>query len=475
MTQSWSPDSWRSKQAQQMPCYSDLNKLKVIEHILATRQGLVSIKEINTLKDRLAQVSAGEAFLLQGGDCAESFKEFSVKNVQGMFSAILRMAVILTFYSYRSIVKVGRIAGQFAKPRSCRFENRDGVSLPVYRGDIVNDICFSKATRTPDPQRMLMAYDQSAATWDILKKILTNEKQCLESTCLSDIKSENSKLLIENGIEHRQSSLFYQLFTDKDFAKVLDSSLWDEDFYISHEALLLPYEEALTRRQSQKKNWYNHSAHLLWIGERTRQLDGAHVEYIRGIKNPVGVKIGPSMDTDELVKLLHSLNPENDAGRVNLIIRMGVDRIDRCLPPLIRAVQCEGLSVIWSSDPMHGNTVISDTGYKTRKITSVLNEIKYFFQIHRSEGSYAGGVHLELTGQDVTECVGGMYQTVEESSLGRRYHTHCDPRMNASQSLEVALMMAETLQACKRELPSLSMKAKSIKQHGNNFTELCEL
>ncbi len=441
----WTPESWRQQPAAQLPIYSDAVVLAEVENRLSTSPPLVLAGEIHTLRQQLAEVATGRAFLLQGGDCAESFSEFRDYTITDTFRVLLQMAVILTFAAACPVVKVGRMAGQFAKPRSAPTETRDGVTLPSYRGDIVNDLDFTAEARAPDPRRQLRAYSQSAATLNLLRALAQGGFADLHR-----MQQWNLEFLSASPQSTRYHDLASRISETLGFMRacgldaVTDPQVRQVQFYTSHEALLLSYEQALTRRDPLSGDWYDGSAHLLWIGERTRQLDGAHVEFLRGVANPIGLKLGPTADPDTVLRLLDILNPDNQPGRLTLITRMGADRVETALPPLIRAVQREGRQVIWSCDPMHGNTQEASTGYKTRPFTRILDEVRRFFAIHRAEGSYPGGMHFELTGQDVTECVGGA-QAITEQGLADRYHTHCDPRLNASQSLELAFLIAETL------------------------------
>jgi len=443
----WSPESWREKPIVQVPDYPDTAALKAVETRLMTHPPLVFAGEARNLMAALAQAAEGKAFLLQGGDCAESFAEFHPNNIRDTLRVLLQMAVVLTFAAGVPVVKVGRIAGQFAKPRSDDSETRCGVTLPSYRGDNINGIDFTPEARTPDPARLMEAYAQSAATLNLLRAFtnggyadLHNVSRWMLGFIAGSPAGEQFK-----GLAHRVSEAL-------DFMRACGITpesvpqLRSTDFYTSHEALFLGYEQALTRIDSTTEDWYDTSAHMLWIGDRTRRLDGAHVEFCRGIKNPLGLKCGPSMSNDELARLAEILNPENKPGRLTLICRFGSDKVADVLPRLIRTVKREGLNVVWSCDPMHGNTVKSATGYKTRPFDRIREEARTFFEIHRAEGSHAGGVHFEMTGQNVTECLGGS-QEIAEEDLAKRYHTHCDPRLNASQALELAFLMAENIRA----------------------------
>jgi 3-deoxy-7-phosphoheptulonate synthase len=406
---------------------------------------LVFAGEVDHLRAELAEVAEGRAFLLQGGDCAESFAEFSADNIRDTFRVLLQMSVILTFAAACPVVKVGRMAGQFAKPRSSATEIVDGVELPSYRGDIVNGIEFDAARRQPDPRRQLRAYSQSAATLNMLRALAQGGY-----ADLNQVHRWTLEFLRETPQAERYRDLADRITDCVAFMEACGVSaettpqIRETRFYTSHEALLLPYEEALTRRDGPDSRWYDTSAHMLWIGERTRQLHGAHIEFARGIANPLGVKIGPHTTADDVLGLTDALNPDNAPGRLTLISRMGAEQIGRVLPPLVRTVRDEGRSVVWSCDPMHGNTIRSENGYKTRPFGRVMTEVRRFFEVHQSEGTHPGGLHFEMTGQNVTECTGGA-QAIGEHSLGDRYHTHCDPRLNASQSLELAFLVAATL------------------------------
>ncbi|EAQ63136.1 DAHP synthetase, class II [Marinomonas sp. MED121] len=440
----WDVTSWRSKEALQQPIYPDLAQLKAVEDKLSAMPPLVFAGEARQLKSALAKVAQGKSFLLQGGDCAESFAEFHANNIRDTFKVMLQMSVVLTFAGKCPIVKIGRMAGQFAKPRSANTETINGIELPSYRGDIINGIDFTEQARVPDPERLLSVYNQSSATMNLLRAFAQGG-----FADLHEVQKWNSNFVANSPAGERYGAIAHKINESLQFMEAcgFDSSvpqLRETEFYTSHEALLLPYEEALTRQDSLTGDWYDCSAHMLWIGDRTRQLDGAHVEFLRGVKNPIGVKAGPTMKPDDLIRLIDTLNPENEAGRLNLIVRMGADKVAEGMPELIRAVEREGKQVVWSSDPMHGNTVKASNGYKTRAVDSILREVQQFFEVHKAEGSYAGGVHFEMTGQNVTECVGGSFQ-VTEADLADRYHTHCDPRLNADQSLELAFLISDTL------------------------------
>ncbi len=448
MSQTWSPDSWRSKPIQQQPEYPDAAHLAQVERTLASYPPLVFAGEARELRRQFAEVTHGRAFLLQGGDCAESFFEFSAAKIRDTFKVLLQMAIVMTFAAGCPVVKVGRMAGQFAKPRSSGNETIDGVTLPAYRGDIVNGIGFDEKSRIPDPERLLQAYHQSTASLNLLRAFAQGG-----FADVHQVHKWNLDFIANSALTERYSQLADRIDETLAFMRAcgLDSApqLREASIFTAHEALLLNYEEAFVRRDSLTGECYDCSAHMLWIGDRTRQLDGAHVEFLSGVGNPIGVKVGPSMDTDELIRLIDILNPENDPGRLNLIVRMGADKVEANLPRLVRAVQGEGRQVLWSSDPMHGNTIKASSGYKTRDFAQILGEVRQFFDVHQAEGSYAGGIHIEMTGQNVTECIGGA-RPITEDGLSDRYHTHCDPRLNADQSLEVAFMIAETLKQVRR-------------------------
>ncbi|MDD4854420.1 MAG: 3-deoxy-7-phosphoheptulonate synthase class II [Sulfuricurvum sp.] len=440
----WSRSSWRDKPITQQPIYPDQVRLKEVEEQLKNYPPLVFAGEARNLKKNLADVSEGKAFLLQGGDCAESFSEFHAHNIRDTFKVMMQMAVVMTFAGGVPVVKIGRLGGQFAKPRSSDMETIDGVTLPSYRGDIINGVEFNAAARVPDPYRMVQAYNQSAATLNLLRAFASGGL-----ADLNQVHAWNLGFVGQNELTKKYDELSRQIDNSLRFMAAcgitsdVSRTLRETDFYTSHEALLLNYEEAFTRQDSLTGEWYDVSSHMLWIGDRTRQLDGAHVEFMRGIQNPIGVKAGPSMDPEDLIRLCDVLNPENEAGRLNIIVRMGADKVADGMPALIRAIEREGKKVLWSCDPMHGNTITSN-GYKTRPVDAVLKEMKQFFQVHKSEGTYAGGVHLEMTGKNVTECLGGSFEITSEN-LKSRYHTHCDPRLNADQSLELAFLIADTL------------------------------
>jgi len=448
VTDRWTPSSWRGKPAKQMPTdYPDAEALARVETELRRMPPLVFAGEARRLKSLLGDVAAGRAFLLQGGDCAESFKEFAADNIRDTFRLILQMAVVLTFAGGKPVVKVGRMAGQFAKPRSEPTETIDGVTLPSYRGDNINGMDFDPASRIPDPERLLKAYAQSSATLNLLRAFagggyadlynihrwtlgfVADSPQGARYRELSDKISEALTFMAAIGVTPESQPDLHRV-----------------EFFTAHEGLLLGYEEALTRVDSTTGDWYDVSAHLVWIGERTRQLDGAHVEYMRGIKNPIGLKVGPTVEPDELMRLIEALSPDNEPGRLTLYGRFGADKIAERLPALMAATRREGRHVVWAIDPMHGNTLKANNGYKTRPFDRILSEVRSFIQIAEAEGAHPGGLHLEMTGQNVTECTGGA-RALAEGDLGDRYHTHCDPRLNAEQSLELAFLVAERLKA----------------------------
>ena len=441
----WNPAGWRDKPAVQMPTYPDSPALAEAEAQLAAYPPLVFAGEARALTTQLALAAEGKAFLLQGGDCAESFAEFHPDNIRDTLKVLLQMTVVLMYAAGMPVVKVGRLAGQFAKPRSSDTETQGDIELPSYRGDIINQIEFEESARIPDPARMVQAYNQSASTLNLLRAFALGGYADLHKVhrWTQDFVADSpaGQRYVELA-DHIDDALRFMEACGVDANS--SPHVREASFFTSHEALLLPYEQAMTRQDSLTGDWYDCSAHMLWIGDRTRQPDGAHVEFLRGVGNPLGLKCGPSLDPDELIRLIDILNPGNIPGRLTLISRMGADGVADGLPPLVRKVQQEGRAVVWSCDPMHGNTHTSGTGYKTRAVDRILHEVEEFFAVHRAEGSHVGGVHFEMTGQDVTECLGGA-QEITEERLGDRYHTHCDPRLNASQSLELAFLIAESL------------------------------
>jgi 3-deoxy-7-phosphoheptulonate synthase len=452
MTQSWTPASWRSKPAKHLPTdYPDLAALTKVEQTLRAMPPLVFAGEARRLKSLLGEVSEGRAFLLQGGDCAESFKEFHADNIRDTFRLILQMAVVLTFAGGKPIVKVGRMAGQFAKPRSAPIETQGSVTLPSYRGDNINAMEFTEEARTPDPQRLIQAYSQAASTLNLLRAFAGGGYADLHN-----IHRWTLGFVADSPQGARYRELAEKISESLAFMEAIGvtpeshPSLHQVEFFTSHEALLLGFEEAMTRIDSTSGQWYDTSAHLVWIGERTRELDGAHVEFCRGIRNPIGVKCGPTMEGDELLRLMDVLNPQNEPGRLTLYGRFGYDKIEDRLPRLLRATKAGGRNVVWATDPMHGNTLTAANGYKTRPFDRILSEVKSFVEVCKAEGVHPGGVHLEMTGQNVTECLGGA-RALSEGDLADRYHTHCDPRLNGEQALELAFLVAEKLKEDRAE------------------------
>ena len=442
----WNPSSWRDFPIKQQPMYEDLEKLAKVEKELSSYPPLIFAGEARNLKAKLADVVEGKSFLLQGGDCAESFDAFNANNIKDLFKVMMQMAVVLTFSGGCPVVKVGRVAGQFAKPRSADFEEINGIALPSYRGDIVNSVDFTQKARIPKAKKLLKAYNQSASTLNLLRAFARGGL-----ADLNQVHSWNLDFVKDNELGAKYDELATKISETLAFMKACGITSENTDqlshttLYTSHEALLLNYEEALTRQDSLTGDYYDCSAHMLWIGDRTRQLDGAHIEYFRGIKNPIGCKVGPSMKEDELLRLIDALNPENEAGRLNLIVRMGHDKVADIFPNLLKRVEAEGKKIVWSCDPMHGNVEKAPNGYKTRDFANILSEVKQFFQIHKAQGSVAGGIHLEMTGQNVTECTGSASSAITVDGLASRYHTQCDPRLNADQALELAFMIADTL------------------------------
>jgi 3-deoxy-7-phosphoheptulonate synthase len=457
---SWSSQSWRACPIKQAPEYPDAAALADVEAELRVSPPLIFAGEARSLKRELGRVAAGEAFLLQAGDCAESFSEFHANAVRDTVKVLLQMAVVLSYAAAAPVVKVARLAGQFAKPRSSPTETIDGVTLPSYRGDIINGMTFDAAGRVPDPTRMLRAYNQSAIALNLVRAFAQGG-----FADLARVQQWNQAFIASSPQGERYAELSQRIEESLAFMAACGLSpatmpqLRATELYTSHDAMLLNYEEPLARQDSLTGDWYACSAHLPWIGERTRQVDGAHVEFMRGVANPLGLKCGPTMTADELLGLIDVLNPANEPGRLTLISRMGADGIGGRLPSLARAVLREGRSVVWSCDPMHGNTVTSAGGHKTRPFDRILAELRDCFVIHRAEGSHLGGMHIEMTGKDVTECTGGAQQ-IDESALGDRYHTHCDPRLNGSQALELAFLVAEELKE-ERKRARLSLPAAS--------------
>ena len=444
MEKQWNKNSWRKYPISQQPIYENIELVKEVEAEIEQLPPLVFADEVRKLKEKLADVSEGKAFLLQGGDCAESFLDFSANNLRDSFKVILQMSAILTYATSLPVIKVGRMAGQFAKPRSDDFEIKNDLKLPSYRGDIVNDILFDESARKPDPKRMIKAYNQSAFTLNLLRAFATGGLANLENVHKWNLdfvkQTTKSKFLeIANGI-----SKALDFMKACGLEKKSNSEFEQVDFFTSHEALLLNYEECLTRTDSIMGGWFDCSAHMLWIGERTRKLDEAHIEFMRGIENPIGVKIGPKTESQYVIDLINKLNPKNEPGRITLITRMGSQNLRDNLPRLIKEVKNNKKKVIWSCDPMHANTYKSNNGYKTRSFDKIIEEIEAFFLIHKEQDSFPGGIHLEITGQNVTECIGGE-QEIKEENLSDRYHTHCDPRLNANQGVELAFKISEFL------------------------------
>ncbi len=441
----WKPNSWSNKKALHQPIYRDKKRLELTLEKLKKLPPLVFAGEVRDLKKELAGCVDGRGFLLQAGDCAESFAEFHPDNIRDTFRVILQMAVLLTFAANVPVVKVGRMAGQFAKPRSSPVENKNGVELPSYLGDSINSIEFNEISRLPEPNRMIEAYNQSAATQNLLRAFANGgyaDLSYVQNWNLDFVKKSSQGSAFKKIADRISESINFMKAcgvnskTSKELAEC--------KFYTSHEALLLPFEESFSRIDSTTGDWYDVSAHMLWIGDRTKQLNGSHVEFCSGISNPIGIKVGPSTDVDELMKVIEFLNPENEAGKITLIIRMGIEKIENCFPPILKKIKQAGYKVIWSCDPMHGNIEKTNNGYKTRNFLNILKEVKIFFNIHKVEGTYAGGIHLEMTGQNVTECLGGM-QKITDEDLEARYHTFCDPRLNASQSIELAFLLAGSI------------------------------
>ncbi len=441
---SWSPSSWREFPIKQQPDYKNKEMLKDIEEQLSSFPPLIFAGEARDLKENLALAGRGEAFIIQGGDCAESFAAFNASTIKNLFKLILQMSVVVAYSSGKPVIKIGRVAGQFAKPRSSDFEEKDGVKLPSYRGDIINDIAFTKEAREPDPYRMIRAYNQSAATMNLLRAFSRGGL-----ADLNQVHRWNLDYIKNHAIGKKYEEISCQIDKAMKFLKAAGLTakntpqLKQTTLFTSHEALLLNYEEALTRVDSITGDYYNTAAHMLWIGDRTRELDGAHIEYFRGIQNPIGCKVGPSMQPQELVELVKTLNPNNEEGKLNLIVRMGAGKINELFPPLLKAVIEANLNVVWTIDPMHGNVEKSSTGFKTRDFDNILSEVESFINIHKEHNTVAAGVHLEMTGENVTECTGSASCQITADDLSSRYHTQCDPRLNANQALELAFMISK--------------------------------
>ncbi|PHS34372.1 MAG: 3-deoxy-7-phosphoheptulonate synthase class II [Sulfurovum sp.] len=443
---SWTPSSWRNFPIKQQPTYQDQNLLKTVEEKLSSFPPIIFAAEARRLKSKLARAGRGEAFLLQGGDCAESFSDFDAESIKNLFKLMLQMNMVLMYSTGKPVIKVGRIAGQFAKPRSSDFEEIDGVKLPSYRGDIINGMKFTEEDRIPNPYNMIKAYNQSAATLNLLRAFSRGGL-----ADLNRVHQWNLDFIKDNPLGKRYDELSNKIDHSMKFMAAcgLNSDtlpqLHQTTLYTSHEALLLNYEEAMTREDSETGKWYDCSAHMLWIGDRTRDLSEAHIEFFRGIDNPIGCKVGPSMGEDELIELIDALNPDNEEGRLNLIVRMGAGTIAEKYPPLLKKVRDAGKNVVWTIDPMHGNVEKSSTGFKTRNFDNILSEVEQFFAIHKEMGTVAAGIHLEMTGNDVTECTGSTSSPITDEGLASRYHTQCDPRLNASQALELSFMLSGTI------------------------------
>jgi 3-deoxy-7-phosphoheptulonate synthase len=446
MSNIWTPSSWRNFPIKQQPTYPNKEELLKVEDQLSSYPPLIFAEEARSLKEQLSNVANGKAFLLQGGDCAESFTNFDANNIKSLFQVMMQMAVVMTFSGGKPVVKVGRIAGQFAKPRSSDTETINGIEYPSYRGDIINNMEASMEARIPNPKKLLKAYNQSAATLNLLRAFARGGM-----ADLNKVHQWNLDYMSNHSLGEKYDEMATKISETLKFMESCGLSsdntpqLRQTTLFTSHEALLLNYEEALTRKDSLTDEWYDCSSHMLWIGDRTRALDEAHIEYFRGIKNPIGCKVGPTMKEDELIRLIDTLNPQNESGRLNLIVRMGANKIEDYFPKLLAKVESEGKKIVWSCDPMHGNVEKAANGYKTRDFANILSEVKQFFQIHKAQGSIAGGIHLEMTGQDVTECTGSTSCSITTDDLTSRYHTQCDPRLNADQSLELAFMIADSL------------------------------
>jgi 3-deoxy-7-phosphoheptulonate synthase len=441
----WTPDSWRAKPIKQQPAYPDVAAVARVERTLSGVPPLVSFDEIRSLKKELSQAAMGKAFLLQGGDCAESFAEFNETNLRNFFRVLIQMTIALMYGAGSPVVKVGRIAGQFAKPRSEATEKKHGAELPSYRGDMVNGMEFEAGVRVPDPERLTLAYYQSAATLNFLRSLARSGYAALPRVAkwnMDFVAGSPQGRHFNQIVERINDCLAFMNATGLNLEAAEEVA--EARFYTSHESLLLNYDACLTRQDKTTGEHFIGSAHMVWIGDRTRNPDEAHVEFLRGVANPIGCKVGPSMTKDDLIRLCDILNPNNEPGRLTFISRMGAEKVEQYLPALVRLIKEEGRHVVWSCDPMHGNTIKAPNGIKTRKFTDILTEVRKFFAIHAAEGTHGSGVHFEMTGQDVTECLGGA-QAISELDLSDRYHTHCDPRLNASQSLELAFLIAELL------------------------------
>ena len=445
MGKTWTPESWHKHTAMQQPNWPDLDNYKTVLSEISQYPPLVFAGEVRALKQQLAEAAQGNGFLIQGGDCAETFAEFRADPIRDKLKILLQMSVVLTYGASCNVVKIGRIAGQFAKPRSADTETRDGTELPSYRGDAVNDLDFTEKSRIPNPKRMLRTYNQSAATLNLLRAFTKggfadlNKVHLWNQEFIANSPQGKHYEVVANSIDEALTFMKAVGISSENTA-----ALHLTEFFTSHEALLLGYEHALTRQDSITDKWYNCSAHFLWIGDRTRQPDGAHVEFLSGVENPIGVKVGPSITEDELLSLCEKLNPDNEFGRLTLIARFGAESIRKHLPPLIRTVKENSNNVLWVCDPMHGNTYKSPSGFKTRHFDTILEELEHFFAIHRAERTIPGGVHFELTGDNVTECLGGARE-ISDTDLESKYETACDPRLNNEQSLELAFLITDLL------------------------------
>jgi len=449
MKEKWEPNSWQKKKALHQPGYIDSSALNKAIRKMKRLPPLVFAGEVRQLKKDLASCVDGSGFLLQAGDCAESFAEFHPNYIRDTFRVIMQMAVILSFAAGVPVIKVGRLAGQFAKPRSSPIEEKNGEKLPSYLGDMINSIEFNKKARIPNPFKMIDAYHQASSTQNLLRAFAYGGYADLSNVqnwnldFVKKSKQGSAFKILASRISECLNFMNACGINGKTVRQIAETT-----FFISHEALLLPYEAAFTRVDSTTGDWYDVSAHMVWIGDRTRQINGAHVEFCKGISNPIGIKVGPTAKADELTKIIKILNPKNESGKIVLIVRMGAEKIKNFFPPILKKLKKTGLNVVWSCDPMHGNIEKAKSGFKTRNFNNILSEVKSFFQIHKSENTIAGGIHLEMTGQNVTECIGGM-QKISDKDLASRYHTHCDPRLNASQSIELAFLIASYLKKIK--------------------------
>lgn len=449
MKQNWNPETWKNKKALHQPVYENINELNKVVARMKKLPPLVFAGEVRELKCDLSKCVDGKGFLLQAGDCAESFAEFHPNYIRNTFRVIMQMAVILSFASGVPVIKLGRLAGQFAKPRSSPIEKKEDKELPSYLGDMINGIEFNEKARKPNPERMIQSYNQAASTQNLLRAFAYGgyaDLSTIQNWNLDFVKRSKQGSNFKNLANRISECLNFMNACGVNNHSVRQLS--ETNFFISHEALLLPYESAFTRVDSTTGDWYNVGAHMLWIGDRTRQLNGAHVEFCSGISNPIGIKVGPATDILELIKVIKKINPKNEKGKITLIIRMGAENIEKLYPPILKKITNSKLNILWSCDPMHANTEKAKSGFKTRIFKNILSEVKSFFKIHNIFGTYAGGIHLEMTGQNVTECMGGL-QKISSKDLSSRYHTHCDPRLNASQSIELAFLIASHLKKIK--------------------------